>query len=92
MAINNGIDWEKAYGEKWSSMTEEQKDVAIVGMFNTLKKGQELSLLRIESFCAEQSAKNSRFEKAFWLCIFGIPGAFAVLTVLATTLINHISH
>ena len=88
--VTNGIDWEKAYGEKWSEMSADQKDMAIVGMFNSLKKGQELSLLKIESFCDDQDKKNSRFDKAFWICILGVPGAFTVIAILATTLINHI--
>ena len=87
---NDGIDWEKAYGEKWSEMTPDQKDVAIVGMFNTLREGQRQVLKTVDGFCEEQSKKNSRFDKSFWLCVIGIPGAFGAIIILATTLINHI--
>jgi len=75
----NGINWELRFGKPVNEMDEGEWRMAQVTIFNELTKGQKAN-----------TEDHKRFDRAFWICILGVPGAFAVIAILATTLINHI--
>jgi hypothetical protein len=90
-ALNgNGINWESIYGEKWSEMTTEQKDVAIVSMFSQVNKTLIFVSDKIETSAKENLDCHKRYDKAFWMAVLGIPALATIVTIIATTLINHI--
>ena len=77
--MTNGIDWELRFGKPVNEMDEGEWRMAQVTIFNEFTKGLKVN-------CDD----HKRFDKAFWFCMLGIPGAFTAIIILATTLINHI--
>jgi hypothetical protein len=75
----NGINWELRFGKPVNEMDEGEWRMAQVTIFNELTKGQKTN-------CEE----HKRYDKSFWLCVLGMPVVAAILTILATTLLNHI--
>ena len=83
---NNGIDWEKYYGERWSEMTAEQKEMATVSMLSRLKKGQDTITENLEKVdkCV------SKHEKIYYTVLIGGPIVVSILIVLGTAFINYL--
>jgi hypothetical protein len=75
----NGINWELRFGKPANEMDEGEWRMAQVTIFNELCKNQKVN-----------SEDHKRFDRAFWLCVLGIPGAFTAIIIIGTAVINHI--
>jgi hypothetical protein len=77
--MGNGFKWEDLTSKPVEDLTTDEKLIVIIG-----------KIAGLESSHRSNKADHDRFYKSYWLCLLGIPGIFAVLTIIVTILIQHI--